>query len=168
MRNLLLCSLLLAAGVGTATTEKPIDLTWRLHARNTLVIAKQQTRPFFRDRDVQHRLRQWLNTPINRSYVESCQEHLAPLFHSYNTLAALCWAKRQDNSATIKALLTYYYLDLAVSLLELRDDPRYEKHYQKLATSLLTYFQDYENELTRMSACFDSQKHAAIARCPSS
>ncbi|MDE3269219.1 MAG: hypothetical protein OYH77_02930, partial [Pseudomonadota bacterium] len=168
MRVLLFCSLLIA-GVdnASANTDKPptIDLTWRLHARNMLVIAKQQTRPFFRDRNVQYRLRQWLNAPANRTYVESCQEHLSPLIHSYNTLAALCWAKRQDNAEAIKWLLTHYYLDLAVSLLELTNDPRYEAHYQQLASEMLVYLRDYEGETKRLSACFNAKRHAAIAAC---
>ena len=150
--------------VSTGQAEVP-DLSWRLQARNLLVSAKQKTRPYFRDREVQYRLRQWLHAEANKDYVTQCQKYLAPYFHSYNVLGAICWAKRQGNNTEIEQLLTYYYLDLAVSLLELSEDPRYEKKFQDLATSHLQHFRSYRRELSKLSVCFKRREFGNIASC---
>ena len=68
-----------------AMTEN-VDLTWRLQARNLLVQAKQETKAWLRDREVQHRLRLWLNAEVNRAYVQACEQHLAVYFHSHNNV----------------------------------------------------------------------------------
>ena len=131
-----------------------IDLTWPLQARNVLVQAKQATKVWFRDREVQYRLRLWLNAEVNRAYVQECERQLGIYFHSRNVLGALCWAKRQQRTTQIKWLLTHYYLDLAVSLLELSHDPRYEKKFQQLAARYLPHFRAYEGELKKLASCF--------------
>lgn len=142
-----------------------IDLTWRLQARNLLVQAKQATKPWFRDREVQHRLRLWLNAEVNRAYVQECEQQLGVYFHSRNVFGALCWAKRQNHMSQIKWLLTHYYLDLAVSLLELSEDPRYEKNFQRVAAGYLRHFRDYERELKKLAACFVRRELVDIAAC---
>ena len=142
-----------------------IDLTWRLQARNHLHIAKEKTKPYFRDREVQYRLRQWLAIPANRAYVTSCQEHLSPFFHSYNVLASLCWAKHQNKVEEIKWLLTHYYLDLAISLLELHDDPRYDQQYKNIASKFFVHFQDYKQEIAKITTCFQRQQNVDIVPC---
>ena len=142
-----------------------IDLTWRLKARNLLVQAKQATKSWFRDREVQYRLRLWLNAEVNRAYVQECEQQLGVYFHSRNVLGALCWAKRQNQGAQIKWLLTHYYLDLAVSLLELSEDPRYEKKSQRIAAGYLRHFKNYTSELEKLSACFVRRELIDIAAC---
>ena len=160
----------LALVIALSTTQfvaaaESVDLTWRLQARNLLVQAKQETKAWFRDREVQHRLRRWLNAEVNRTYVQECEQQLGVYFHSRNVLGALCWAKRQNNVAQIKWLLTYYYLDLAVSLLELSDDPRYEKKFKRIAAGYLWHFNSYERELEKLSACFVRREFVDIAAC---
>ncbi len=145
--------------------EERIDLTWRLQARNLLVQAKQATKAWFRDREVQYRLRLWLNAGVNSVYVQECERYLGTYFHSRNVLGALCWAKRQNDTAQIKWLLTHYYLDLAVSLLELSQDPRYEKKWQRLAAGYLHHFKNYSHELIKLSACFLRREFIDIAAC---
>ena len=130
------------------------DLTWRLQMRNLLVQAKQQTKVWLREREVQYRLRLWLNAAANRAYVQECEQQLGIYFHSYNILGALCWAKKQNNTEQLRWLLTHYYLDLAASLLELSNDPRYQPRFQRIAAGYLRYFKDYKRELTKISACF--------------
>ena len=148
-----------------AAANESVDLTWRLQARNLLVQAKQATKAWFRDSEVQHRLRLWLQTEVNRAYVQECEQQLAVYFHSRNMLGALCWAKRQNDATEIKWLLTYYYLDLAVSLLELSNDPRYDQKFQRLASRYLEHFQDYPRELEKLSACFVRLEFVDIAAC---
>ncbi len=148
-----------------AAAAAHVDLTWRLQARNLLVQAKQATRAWFRDREVQYRLRLWLNAEVNRAEVQECEQRLGVYFHSRNVLGALCWAKRQQRVAQVKWLLTYYYLDLAVSLLELSNDPRYEKKFQRLAAGYLKHFRDYEPELEKLAGCFARRAWVDIAAC---
>ena len=148
-----------------AAAAESVDLTWRLQARNLLVQAKQATKAWFRYREVQHRLRLWLNAEVNRAYVQECEQQLGVYFHSRNVLGALCWAKRQNNVEQIKWLLTHYYLDLAVSLLELSNDPRYEKKFQRIAAGYLRHFKSYERELEKLSACFVRRELVDIAAC---
>ena len=142
-----------------------IDLTWPLQARNLLVQAKQATKVWFRDREVQYHLRLWLNAEVNRAYVQECERQLGVYFHSRNVLGALCWAKRQNRTTQIKWLLTHYYLDLAVSLLELSHDPRYEKKFQRLAARYLPHFRAYEGELKKLASCFSRRAFTDIATC---
>lgn len=163
MRGLLL-GLIWWVAVGAGQADVP-DLSWRLQARNLLVAAKQKTKPYFRDREVQYRLRQWLHAEVNADYVSGCQKYLVPYFHSYNVLGAICWAKRRNNNAEIEQLLTHYYLDLAVSLLELSEDPRYEKKFQEIATSYLQHFRSYRRELSKLFACFKRREFGDIVSC---
>ena len=166
MMKKIVCGWLFCASVPLLATE--VDLTWRLHARNLLTQAKQQSKAWFRDHEVQHRLRLWLNAAVNRQHVQDCEQHLGVYFHSRNVLGALCWAKKQNTrkqSEQIKWLLTYYYLDLAVSLLELSDDPRYERKFQRLAAGYFTYFKNYTRELEKLSACFARRELIDIAAC---
>ena len=146
-------------------TAENIDLTWRLQARNVLVQAKQATKTWFRDREVQHRLRLWLNAEINHAYVQECEQQLVIYFHSRNVLGALCWAKRQNDAVQIKWLLTHYYLDLAISLLELSNDPRYDKKFQRLAAGYFKHFKNYPRELEKLSTCFMRREFIDIATC---
>ena len=148
----------------TAAGER-VDLTWRLQARNLLVQAKHASKAWFRDREVQYRLRLWLNAEVNRAYVQECEQQLGSYFHSYNTLAALCWSKRQNDATHIRQLLTYYYLDLAMSLLELSNDPRYEKKFQRIASGYLRHFKNYPRELEKLTACFARRELYDIAAC---
>lgn len=159
------CTLILSAATLLATPLAALDLTWRLHARNLLVQAKQQSKAWFRDREVQYRLRLWLNADTNRSFVQACEQQLGSYFHSRNALGALCWAKRQNDHPTIKWLLTHYYLDLAISLLELSADPRYERKFQRIAAGYLQHFKDYRGELAKLSACFTRSQLSAVATC---
>ena len=142
-----------------------VDLSWRLKARNLLTIAKQHSRPYFRDRDVQYRLNKWLAAPVNRLYVAQCQQHLGNYFHSRNVLGALCWAKRQRLDFEVKWLLTHYYLDLALSLLEISQDPRYHEKFQTIATTFLSYFSDYDHQLAKLTTCFQRQQLIDIGDC---
>ena len=145
-----------------------VDLTWRLHARELLTQAKQQSKAWFRDREVQQRLRLWLNAEVNRQHVQACEQHLGVYFHSHNVLGAMCWAKKQnarEQSEQLKSLLTYYYLDLAISLLELSEDPRYERKFQQLAAGYFAYFKNYSRELEKLSACFVRRELIDIAAC---
>ena len=142
-----------------------VDLSWRLKARNLLTIAKQHSRPYFRDRDVQYRLNKWLAAPVNRLYVAQCQQHLGNYFHSRNVLGALCWAKRQRLDFEVKWLLTHYYLDLALSLLEISQDPRYHEKFQTIATTFLSYFSDYDYQLAKLTTCFQRQQLIDIGDC---
>ena len=142
-----------------------IDLSWRLKARNLLTIAKQHSRPYFRDRNVQYRLSKWLAAPVNRPYLVQCQQHLGNYFHSRNVLGALCWAKRQHLDLEVKWLLTHYYLDLALSLLEISQDPRYHDKFQTIATTFLGYFSDYDHQLAKLTSCFQRQQFIDISDC---
>lgn len=164
--KILVVSLFVLATQSHAGDEKNIvDLSWRLKARNLLTIAKQHSRPYFRDRDVQYRLSKWLAAPVNRPYVAQCQRHLGNYIHSRNVLGALCWAKRQDNNLEIKWLLTHYYLDLALSLLEISQDPRYDDKFKTIAASFLGYFADYDYQLVKLTACFKRRQFVDIADC---
>ena len=165
MKILIVCLLVLTAPSYAEDTKTIVDLSWRLKARNLLTIAKQHSRPYFRDRDVQYRLTKWLAAPVNRPYVAQCQRHLGNYFHSRNVLGALCWAKRQGQDSEIRWLLTHYYLDLALSLLEISVNPRYDEKFQTIATTFLGYFADYDHQLAKLTACFKRQQLIDVNSC---
>ena len=165
MKILVACLFVLMTQSYAEEIKYTVDLSWRLKARNFLTIAKQHSRPYFRDRDVQYRLSKWLAAPVNRPYVAQCQQHLGNYFHSRNVLGALCWAKRQGHDLEIKWLLTNYYLDLALSLLEISQDPRYDEKFQTIASTFLSYFSDYDHQLAKLTTCFKRQQLIDISSC---
>ncbi|OFZ48747.1 MAG: hypothetical protein A2381_05350 [Bdellovibrionales bacterium RIFOXYB1_FULL_37_110] len=110
-----------------------IDINERLQLRNELTLITQKIRPFLIDWQVKERLGNWLNHPVNNSYIVECQFKLRAFFETEQVLGPLCYFLRQDDK---QMRLNYFdfiqkqILETKQALLELQNDPRYEEEFK--------------------------------------